>query len=226
MEGKYQKIKKIVEKELTGADAAHDINHVMRVYYTCLRLTRGEKDIDLDTLKMAALLHDITRVKEDKDVTGEVCHARLSAKRAEKILKSLKYSQEKIDKITHCVLAHRFRTGVRPETKEAKILFDADKLDVLGAMGIARSFIIAGWYNEDVFRDTDIKKYIQENLGGKISGRIQDVTKHSPFIEYETKFKHILKRLHTKKAKKIAKERSAYVKLFFSRLKKEIKGEI
>jgi len=226
MEGKYQKIKKIVEKELTGADAAHDINHVMRVYRTCLKLTGGEKDIDLDTLKMAALLHDITRVKEDKDAAGEVCHARLSAKRAEEILKSLKYSQEKIDKITHCILAHRFRTGVRPETKEAKILFDADKLDVLGAMGIARSFIIAGWYNQDVFRDTDIKKYIQENLGGKISGRIQDITKYSPFIEYETKFKHIPKRLHTKKAKRIAKERLAYMKLFFNRLKKEIKGEI
>lgn len=223
MEEKYRKIKEIVEKEMSGADASHDINHVMRVYQLALKLAKDEKDIDLDILKMAVLLHDICRVKEDKDATGKICHAKLSAKRAKGILKKLKYPREKIDKIVHCILAHRYRTGIKPEIEEAKILFDADKLDVIGAIGIAKTFIIAGWYKQDVFKDVELKRYRQENIKGK---RIKDVIKHTPFIEYKTKFKYIPKKLYTKKARKIAKERMAYMKSFFNRIKKEIKGNL
>lgn len=223
MEKKYQKIKKIVEKELIGTDAGHDIDHAMRVYNLCLSLAKEEKNVDLDVLKTTALLHDIAQIKESKRVD----HARLSAKRAQKILRNFGYPQNKIDKIVHCILAHRYRTGVKPEIKEAKILRDADKLDSIGAIGVARAFIWIEKHRAKIYTDTPLKKYIKENLaGGKINGRIKDKTKHNPFLEFEIKSKRIPKKLYTKRAKKLAKERLIYMKSFFNRLKKEIKGKL
>ncbi len=84
MEAKYQKIKKTAEKELKGCDAGHDINHAIRVYNLALKLAKGVKGIDLEILQLAALLHDIGGLKELKDKTGKVCHARESAKMAQK----------------------------------------------------------------------------------------------------------------------------------------------
>ena len=224
MEKEYQKIKNIVEKELIGTDAGHDTSHAMRVYNLCLRLAKGTKGVNLEILKLAALLHDIGGFKELKDKSGRTCHAKESAKMAQKILKTLGYPQNKIDKIIHCILAHRHRTGVIPQTIEAEILFDADKLDALGAIGIARAYIWIGKNNAKIYTDTPLKKYIKENVvGGKINGRIKDKTKHSPFIEFELKLKRLPGRLHTRKARKIANERLKYMELFFKRLKKEIK---
>ena len=223
MEKKYQKLKKIVERKLTKADTGHDINHVMRVYNSCLYLAKGEKGIDLEILKTAVLLHDIAEIKESE----RTCHAKLSAEMAQKILGKLGYSQDKIDKIAHCILAHRYRTGVKPKTKEAKILFDADKLDSLGAIGIARAFIWVERHKAKIYTNLPLKKYIKENLmGGRINGRIKDKTKHSPLIEYEIKLKRVPNRLHARKAKKIAKGRLNYMKSFFDRFSKEIKGGI
>lgn len=223
MEEKYEKLKEIAEKELKQASPAHDINHVMRVYNLCLHLAKYKPDIDLDVLKTAALLHDIVRAKEDQNVD----HAILSAEMSEKILRELGYPEEKIRHIKHCIIAHRFRSGNEPETKEAKILSDADKLDVIGATGIARSFILAGEYGQKIYSDTPIDEYIKENLvGGKHNGRIKDPSKHAPNIEFETKFKHVPNKLYTQEAKEIAKQRLEYMRQFFERLKREINGEL
>ena len=227
MRGKYQKIKKIAERELKGCDAGHDINHALRVYILCLKLAKKETRINLEVLKIAALLHDIGGLRELKDKTGRVCHAQESAKMAQKILENLKYPQEKIDKIIHCILVHRHRTGVKPETKEAKILFDADKLDALGALGVARAYIWIGKNNAKIYSNMSLKKYIKENIvGGKLSGRIKDKSKHNPFYEFELKLKRLPQKLYTQKAKQMAKIRLAYMRLFFNRLKKEIAGKI
>lgn len=104
---------------------------------------------------------------------------------------------------------------------------DADKLDVLGATGIARSFILAGEYGQKIYSDTPIDEYIKENLvGGKSDGRIKDPSKHAPNLEFETKFKYVPERLYTQKAKEIAKERLEYMKQFYERLKREVSGRI
>jgi uncharacterized protein len=222
MEGKYRKLKVLVEKELREASPAHDINHVIRVCNLCLHLAKYESDVDLDVLKTAAILHDIARVKEGRDVD----HAVLGAEMSEKILRELAYPEEKIKLVKHCIIAHRFRSGYEPKTKEAEILFDADKLDVIGATGIARSSILAGEYSQKIFSDMPIDEYIKENLvGGKSNGRIKDASKHAPNIEFDTKFKHIPNKLYTRKAREIAKQRLEYMKQFFERLKKEINGQ-
>lgn len=227
MEDKYQKIKEMAKKEMRGLDAGHDFKHVMRVYNLCLRMAKSLKNIDQDVIKIAALLHDIGGKKEMEDKSGKTCHAEVSAKIARRILGKLGYSTVKINKIIHCILAHRYRTGVRPETKEAEIIFDADKLDALGALGVARAYIWIGNNKAEIYSDLPIKNYIKENIvGGKINGRIKDKTKHNPFFEFELKLKRLPRKLHTAEAKRIAAGRLKYMELFFDRLKKEIRGEI
>ncbi len=227
MKEKYYKIKEIVKKELSGADAGHDLNHVMRVYCLCLKLTKDMRDIDLEVLELAALLHDVGGRGELKDKTGKVCHAKLSAEMAQDILKKLGYSQDKINRIIHCILAHRYRTGVSPKTKEAKILFDADKLDALGAIGVARAYIWIGNNKAQIYSNIPLRKYIKENIvGNKANGRIKDKSKHNPFFEFELKLKRLPNKLYTQEAKKVARERLFYMKSFFNRLKKEIDGKL
>ena len=85
-------------------------------------------NVDLDLIEIGALLHDIGRVREDQDNSGNTDHASLSADMAETILKSLGDSEELIKQVKHCILSHRFRSSVDPRTEDARIFFDADKL--------------------------------------------------------------------------------------------------
>lgn len=105
------------------------------------------------------------------------------------------------------------------------IVFDADKLETVGAIGVARMFTWVGKYNAHIYRKVKIDEYAQENLSsGKLNGRIIDKTKHSPQINYETKDKLIVDYLFTQQAKKIAKERLKFYKTFLNKLEKEIQG--
>jgi uncharacterized protein len=223
MENKFEEIKKIVEKE---ASFEHKMDHILRVYNLCLLLAKNEK-VDLDVLKAAALLHDIARTKEDLDTTGKIDHALLGAEMAGPILRNLEFPEEKIQNIKDCIISHRYRNDHEPKTLEAKILFDADKLDTIGATGIARSFVWIGKNNAKIYSEDDPEKYIKENLeGGKSNGRIIDRTKHSPQIEFQTKTKFLKEKLYTEKGREVCKERLEYFENFLNRLEKEIKGGI
>lgn len=217
---KHKKIIQIVKDKLTCS--AHNLDHVFRVYNLCLVLSKYEKDVDLEVLIPSALLHDIARVEESEDKTGKINHAVLGSKIAEGILENLEYEQEKIDKIKHCIITHRFRTGNEPKTIEAKILFDSDKLDVIGASGIARTFMLAGQFGQRLTVNEILDDYLSSNTVE--NKRIKDVSKHTPFIEYEVKFKKIPDKLYTRKAKEIGKRRLEFMKEYFNRLKLEIEG--
>jgi len=221
MKQKIEALKEIVRQELSYA--AHDLDHVLRVYQLCILLAKEEKDVDMEVLIPAVLLHDIARRQEDEDRTGEIDHAILGAEMAAAILLELDYDTSHIDQIKYCITAHRFRSGLVPETVEAKILFDADKLDVIGAVGIARSFMLAGQHSEKMYSAIPVEEYIKENVGK--NGRIKDVSKHTTNLEFELKLKKIPDRLFTQKAREIAKERIAYMQEFFETLRKEISDE-
>lgn len=216
MDIRHKRIREIVEKELSCS--AHNLDHVLRVYNLCMFLSKYEENVDMEVLIPAVLLHDIARVKESKDKTGEIDHAILGSEMAEDILRNLEYEEDKIEKIKHCIITHRFRTDNRPKTIEAKILFDADKLDAIGSIGIARCFMLAGQFGQSLSVKNPIDTNTSEN------GRLKDVSKHSPFIEYEVKFKKIPEKLHTKKAKEIGIERLKFMDDFFKRLDLEIEG--
>lgn len=220
---KIDEIKEYVSRKMICP--GHNIDHVIRVYNLCLTLSKGEM-VDHEVLEAATLLHDIGGAKEMADKSGKTDHAAESSKMARPILEKLKFSQEKIKHIQDCIISHRYKTNSNPKTLEAKMLFDADKIDALGAIGLARSFVWVGKNNAYIYKKVDsLDEYAKKNLSGRIGGRIQDKSKHSPQIEYETKIKHIIKRLHTKKAKKIARERLKFFKDFLDRLEKEIKGK-
>lgn len=179
----HDKIINIVKDKLTCS--AHNLDHVFRVYNLSLLIAKYEKDVDLEILIPSALLHDIARVEESRDKTGEIDHAVLGSEMAEDILRKLEYEDEKIEKIKHCIRAHRFRTGNEPNTIEAKILFDSDKLDIIGASGIARTFMLAGQYGQRIIANESLNDYLNDNTA--LNGRLKDVSKHTPFIEYEVK---------------------------------------
>jgi uncharacterized protein len=221
----FGSIKERVEKELECS--AHNMDHVLRVYNLALHLAEGE-DVDMGVLKAAALMHDIARVKEDQDDSGETDHAKLGAEMAGPILKELDFPGDKIPHVQDCILSHRFRTGHSPESLEARILFDADKLDVMGATGIARAFMWVGRNNSRMYyKPEDLDAYIRENLtGGKRNGRIKDKTRHTPQIELETKWKFMIDKLNTEKAREICRERFTFQKEFLERMEKEIRGEM
>lgn len=223
MDPKLQKLKDIVEKELSSCPA-HDINHVMRVYNLALSIAEKE-DADMDVVKAGALLHDVGGAKEERDNTGQTDHAVAGAKMAYPILKDLGYPEDKIKHIQDCIQTHRFRSDSRPQTIEAQIIFDADKLETVGAIGVARAFAWVGKNNAQIYKKVDIDEYIKENLGGKVNGRIQNKSKHSVQINYETKEKFIVDAIYTKKGKDIAKERLAFFKMFLDRLEREIDGQ-
>ena len=219
-ETKHRKIIEIVQDKLTCS--AHNLDHVFRVYNLCLLLAKYEKDVDLEILIPSALLHDIARVEESRDKTGEIDHAVLGSVIAEEILRNLEYEEDKIEKIKHCIIAHRFRTGNEPNSIEAKILFDSDKLDAIGASGIARTFMLSGQFGQRLTVNESLNDYLKSNTVE--NGRLKDVSEHTPFIEYEVKFKKIPDKLYTQKAKEIGKERLNFMKVYFDRLKLEIDG--
>ncbi|MFZ5798796.1 MAG: HD domain-containing protein, partial [Thermodesulfobacteriota bacterium] len=125
---------KISRRYCEAEGGPHGPDHTERVYHLALALGRA-LGARLDILATAALLHDIGR-RFESESKGAICHARKSGELAETILADLGFSAPDIEAVTHCIRAHRFRGGEAPRTLEAEILFDADKLDSIGAIGI------------------------------------------------------------------------------------------
>ena len=131
-------------------DSAHDPEHIYRVLYSALQIAKTEENVDHDVLIVACLLHDIGRKEQFEDPA--LCHAEVGAKKAYQYLLNNGFSDDFAQKVRHCIITHRFRKSRQPETLEAKILFDADKLDVTGAMGIARTLMYKADMQEPIYR--------------------------------------------------------------------------
>lgn len=193
-------------------DSSHDREHVMRVLYTALRLARTEQGIDYDILITACLLHDIGRDAQFKDPS--VCHAAQGAGMAESFLLGLGWEAERAKHVSGCIRTHRFRSGDKPESAEARILFDADKLDVTGAMGVARTLMYQGEVGAPLYTVKD---------GEVCSGEGGDCPE-SFYREYNMKLKNIGVVLFTEEARRIARERGSTAGAFFNGLTREVKG--
>jgi len=202
-----EKVKTIMEK-----DGSHDFSHVERVYNLAMKIVEGEK-VDLDILKAAVLLHDIARNKENN---GEVqCHAEEGAKLAREILLETHFPKEKIPLVQDCIKVHRYSKKLMANTKEAEILQDADRLDALGAITIARVFMYNGHRGNPLYEP---EREPEEDYHGQETNAINHF--------YEKIFKIEPETFKTKKAKEIAKERYAFVKEYVERFIKEWKGEL
>ncbi|MFA5184623.1 MAG: HD domain-containing protein [Patescibacteria group bacterium] len=227
MTDQINRIKERAAEELKHC-AAHDMDHVMRVYNLALTIAQEEPGVDLEVLEAATLLHDIGGLKEAEDPTGQTDHAAVGAAMARPIIEAVGFPAAKISHVQACILSHRYRTDNKPQTIEAKILFDADKLDAIGAIGIARGFAWVGKNNAKIYkRVDDLEAYARENLvGGKFDGRIKDRSKHSSQIQWELKNKRLVEKLYTASARKIGAARISFDQLYMDRLEREVKGEI
>ena len=189
----------------------HDKSHVERVYNLAVRIAK-EENADLDVVKAAALLHDIARAMEDEGRIED--HATEGAKMARKVLEESNFPKEKIEKVMHCIEVHRFKKGMEAKSLEAKILQDADRLDIIGAIGLARVFTRGGWSNIPIHDPSTPPK---EKYDGKSLSSVNHI--------YE-KILKVKDTIHTNAAKEIAEERHRFVEKFLEKLFKEWKGEM
>jgi uncharacterized protein len=209
----FDRVRREAERRFKDARGSHDWDHTERVLSLCVRIGRKEK-ADMGILKLAAVLHDIGRAEEDR-TNGRVCHSEAGARLAEGILKAEGVSEARIARIAHCIETHRFRKNAAPATLEARILFDADKLDAIGAVGIGRAFLFAG------------------EVGARMHNKGIDLSKTEPYTEEDTayrefmvKLRHIKDRIHTREGKRVAAERHRFMVAFFDRLDRETDGDL
>ncbi|MFA5087161.1 MAG: HD domain-containing protein [Candidatus Paceibacterota bacterium] len=200
-----------------GASGCHDWTHVERVRNLALKIGKKEK-ANLSIIEVAAYLHDIGR-KEEMDTKGKICHAEKGKELAEEILSKYDLDKETVENIKHCILSHRYRNNHMPETIEAKVLYDADKLDSIGAVGIGRDFFFAGYAGCCHCLYTGNEK---KNI--KNAGKYEYTSEDSALLEYYYKLSKVKSKILTKAGREIAKERHNFMEEFFKRFEKEIKG--
>ena len=191
-------------------DSAHDKEHVYRVLYSALDIAEHEKDVDYDILISACLLHDIAREEQNKN--PELCHAQVGAEKAYKFLVENNFQTDFAEKVKHCISSHRFRKNNEPESLEAKILFDADKIDAAGTLGIARTLVYQGAMCEPLYSVMS---------DGKVSDGNDDETP-SFFQEYKYKLEKIYSRFYTERGKEIAEERRKTAISFYENMLREV----
>lgn len=199
-----------------STDPVHDFNHVLRVLAIAERLAEME-GADVTIVRTAVLLHDISRVSDDNHDIGYVMnapahtdHAISASEQAREILAD--QPPQVVEAVIHAIQAHRFRNEIEPQTLEAQIVFDADKLDAIGAVGIARAFAYAGKHSNPLW--ASVSPGYQPNADEL----------HTPVHEFEVKLKHIRERLYTASARQIADLRHAFMVAFFDQLHAEVGG--
>jgi len=192
-------------------DSAHDKHHIYRVLNSALDISNYETTVDLDVLIAACLLHDIGREKQFTDLS--LCHAQIGGDMAYEYLINRKWDEAKAVHVKKCISSHRYRGDNPPESIEAKILFDADKLDASGAMGIARTLIYGGQVSEPLYLLDDNENIIVDGGGAEIS---------SFFQEYNYKLKKVYSSFNTERAKAIAIERQKTAVDFYNGLFNEV----
>jgi len=191
-----------------GADPAHDFAHIMRVYKNAKEI--GEKEgADMQVLLLAALLHDAESGSKLAEVYAE-SNAR-NLKTAEDFLKRKGFSEVVTEKVLYAVEVHRFSKGITPTTLEAKILQDADRLDAVGAIGIARVFMTGGAFGRELYNPEDPFCRAREPDDGKWN-----------LDHFYKKLLKLESGMHTETGRELAKERGAVLRRYLSDLEKEI----
>lgn len=201
----WQFSKQYCEKE----GGSHGPDHTERVYFMALAIGR-RLNARLDILAASALLHDIGR-RQETESKGDICHARKSAEMAGPILEQLGLATEDIEAIKHCIKSHRFRSQDKPQTIEAQILFDADKLDSIGAVGIGRAFLFAGQIGAKL-HDAEIDHSQTHSYSNE----------DTAYREFQVKMSRVRDQMLTAPGRKLAQQRHRFMEIFFDELNREI----
>jgi len=192
-------------------DAAHDTEHIYRVLYNALEIASQEESVDYEVLIAACLLHDIGRQEQFDDPT--LCHATVGAEKAHRYLTEHGFGEDYAERVSSCIRKHRFRSDNPPVTIEEKILFDADKIEATGTIGIARTFLYAGHEGTPMY-----------SVGE--DGKVMDGSAEEPdsfFREYKRKLERIYSGFQTKRGKEIALERQSAAVCFYEDMLREVR---
>ncbi|MDY6866474.1 MAG: HD domain-containing protein [Chloroflexota bacterium] len=199
------------------ADPVHDFDHVQRVTRLAEKLAKAE-GADLRIVRTAALLHDSWGSAPGGDGEDRAGHHIASALFAQDVLRQKGWPEEDIAAVQHCIRAHRYRGNEdEPETLEAKVLFDADKLDVLGAIGAARTIAYAALDGQPAYAEPS-ERFLE-------TGEKEPGEPHSSYHEFLFKLRHVKERIYTESGKALAKTRHAYLMGFYEQLQAEVRGE-
>jgi uncharacterized protein len=156
-------------------DGSHDRSHLLRVWRNALAIAGHEPPCDRAVLTAAVILHDCVAVEKNSPLRSQA--SRLAAARARTILAGLEWNAEQIDAAAHAIEAHSFSAAIAPRTLEARIVQDADRLDAIGAIGVARCFYIAGRMGSGLYdpadpaasqRDLDDRSFALDHFGAKL----------------------------------------------------------
>ena len=210
-EGILPQIYRAARQQFSDAPGSHDWEHTLRVLRLCRRIGPVE-GADMMVLEAAALLHDIGRPFQDAS-NGTVCHAVRGAAMAGRIITALPLTAARKENIVHSVRAHRFRDSHVPESIEAKVLFDADKLDAIGAVGVARAYLFAGELGACLHNPhlppEQAEPYSRNDTG---------------YREFSVKLSKIRDRMLTGEGFRLARDRHAFMVAFFDRFVEEFEG--
>lgn len=200
-------IRQTAKSYMNGVASSHDWHHVVRVLKIGKKIADAE-NADRETVTLSALLHDIGRRKEEQGKIED--HASWGAIEAKGILQNHNYELDLIESVRHSINAHRYSMGPSPETLEAEVLSDADNLDAMGAIGIARTFCFSGENNRPIAtRSTDYDGEVAEKSKSGLS-------------HIHEKLLKLKERMLTDTGKDLAKERHAFMEEFSSQILKEI----
>ena len=198
----------VIRSMYRGADPAHDFSHILRVYKNA-RIIGQKEGADIQVLLFAALLHDVDSEKKHTSKQGE--SKGLGKKSVEAFLESIGLDEVVREKVLYAVDVHRFSKGIVPVTLEARILQDADRLDALGAIGIARVFLTGGTLGRELYHPDDPFCRSREPDDGKWN-----------LDHFYRKLLKLELGMHTESAKKLAAARTAVLRRYLLDLEEEI----
>ena len=206
----YQKIEDYMLQ--CAGDSAHDKEHIYRVLQHAKAIAKTEENVNTDVLVTACLLHDIGRPEQFADPA--LCHAQVGAEKARVFLEGMDMDGDFIEAVCHCIRTHRFSNRIPPETVEAKILFDADKLDVVGPLGIARTLQYQGKHDYPLYTRLP-------------DGRIADTEdgEKSFFQEYHRKLKKLYHGFLTEEGHRLAETYRSCAEAFYRALYLQISSD-
>ncbi len=198
-------------------DDIHGWGHIRRVYRLAEYLAQAE-GADVDIACAAALLHDAADA-DPRHEAARADHQHASAAFARRVLHAAAWPEARIRAVEHCIRAHRYRDRrEEPATLEARVLFDADKLDAIGAIGAARAVAHAAMNGQPLYAPPS-EHFLH-------TGKTGDGEPHSAYHEYAFKLRHILERLYTPAARRLAEKRHRLMRQYFEGLAGEMRLEV
>lgn len=212
MEELRARLRDVIRKEMEQ-DPAHDVLHLDRVWANAHRIALDEGGVDLRVLLAGAYLHDLVNLP--KDHPDRKLASTLSAQKAEPILAKLGYSESEIKAAQHVIEAHSYSAGIEPKSQEAVILRDSDRLDALGAVGIARTFMVAGQMDRPLADPADpfaANRTLDDQLWS--------------IDHWHLKLLQLPNEMRTRKGEKIARKRARLMLAYLRQLAKEMDTDL